>query len=65
MFCHDGIIHATTPENAAMDLRVQGFDSTIHHFRKVRVVTDFGHGNPVFFEQPERAAGGEQFNALA
>src|SRR5690554_24130 len=42
---------------------MQGFYPAVHHLREPGVVGDFRNGNAVFFQEAERASGGEQFDA--
>ncbi len=51
------------PEQAAVDLGVEGFDATIHHFREAGVIGDFAGGDAVFIEEAEGATGGDDFHA--
>lgn len=49
-------------QNAAVDFWVQGFDATVHHFRKTGVIGDFGDGNIVLFKQFSCSASGKNGN---
>ena len=45
---HEGAIHTAAstilpPQQAAVDLRMEGLHPPIHHFRKTRVLGHFGH----------------------
>src|SRR5690606_5793175 len=57
VFGHDCTVQVATAEDAAVNLRVQGLDATIHHFRKAGVVGHFDGGNSVLAQQLEGAAG--------
>ena len=40
---HNGIVLTTTAKNAAVYFRMQGFYTSIHHFRETGVIGNFGH----------------------
>ena len=63
MLAHHRAVQITAAENAAVDLRVQGLDPAVHHFREASVVGDFDGGDVVFTQQLEGAAGGQDFDA--
>ena len=46
-----------------MNLRVQGLDPAVHHFREAGEVGDFNHCDALVPEQPAGPAGGENLNA--
>ena len=52
-------------QDSAVPLRVQGLDPPVHHLREAGVVADFGDSDLVFLQQAERAASGQQLNALS
>ena len=60
---HHRAVQRTATEDAAMDLRVQGLDAAVHHFREAGVVGDFHCSHAVVLEQLVGAAGGEDFHA--
>src|SRR5690606_8873878 len=60
---HHRAVQVTTAKNAAVDLRVQGLDPAIHHFRKTGVVGNFHSGNSAVLEQLEGATRGENLDA--
>jgi len=62
MGAHDHVIGTATTEDAAVHLGVQGFQSSVHHFRKAGVVRNVGNPDAVFFQQPGSAAGGQDFD---
>ena len=43
MLFHNAVVLAATTKNTAVDLRVQGLDASIHHFRKTGVIGHFGY----------------------
>ena len=43
-----------------MDLRMQGLDPPVEHFRKAGVVADLGHGQAGILQQLGGAAGGQE-----
>src|SRR5690606_25225110 len=59
---HDRTVQCATAEDAAVDLRVQGLDAAVHHFRETGVVGDFDRGHAVVLEQLVGAAGGEDLD---
>ena len=60
---HDAVIKSGAAEQAAVDLRVQGFYSPVHDLRKPGVVGYVRDPDIIGPEQPERAAGGEHGDA--
>ena len=52
-------------EYARVHLRMQGLDAAVEHFRKTRVIRDFGHREPGVLQQPGGAAGRDQADAQA
>ena len=52
-------------EHAAMDLRHQGFHAPVENFREAGMVRDFLHRHAGIAQRLGRAAGGEDFHALA
>ncbi len=60
---HDLVVGAAAAEDAAVHLRVQGLDASIHHLREAGVVTDFHHRDVVVAQQLGGAAGGKDFHA--
>src|SRR5690554_4292400 len=63
MLAHNGVIGTATAKDATVNLRVQGFDPPVHHFREAGVIGHFGDGHLVFLQQTEGSAGGKQLNA--
>ena len=57
-----GIVAPT--ENAAVNFRMQGFDSPVEHFRKAGVIAHLGDSNAVIRKHLSRAAGGENFDIV-
>ena len=51
------------PENAAMNLGVQGFDPAIQHFRETGVVTHFDDRDAGLLQHAGGTAGGKNFHA--
>ena len=41
---------------------MQGFEPSVHHFRKTGVISDIDDGDIVFGQQPGGAAGRDQFH---
>ena len=60
---HDGVIKSGAAEQAAVDLRVQGFYPAVHDLRKPGVVGYVRDLDVIGPEQAERAAGGEHGDA--
>ena len=50
-------------QKTAVDLRMQGFEPSVHHLRKSRVVGNIGDRDPAFPELCRRSAGGEDLRA--
>ena len=50
-------------EKTAVDLRMQGFEPSVHHLRKSRVIRHVGDRDPAFPELRRRSAGGEDLHA--
>ena len=63
MLVHDGVVLAAAAEDTAVNFRVQGLNSSVHHFREAGVVGYFGNGQTGVCQQAGGTAGGEQFNA--
>ncbi len=63
MLIHDGVVLAAAAEDTAVNFRVQGLNSSVHHFREAGVVGYFGNGQTGVCQQAGGTAGGEQFNA--
>ena len=61
---HDVAIEVATTEDTTVDLRMQGLDPAVHHFRKTGVVGYFNSLDALFAQQLVGATGGEDFNAL-
>ena len=51
-------------EDAAVDLRDQGFDAAVEDFREAGVLGDFLHGDRGFAQRAGRAAGGQDFHPV-
>ena len=56
VFFHNGVIGATTAENAAVYFGMQGFYPAIHHFGESGVIRNLSSGDAVFCQQAEGAA---------
>ena len=50
-------------QDAAVDLRMQGLDAAIQHFRETRVIRHFGDGQAIVGQQLGGAAGGQELDA--
>lgn len=50
-------------KDAAVDLRMQGLDAAVHHFRKARHIRDGNDRNACVRDGFHRAAGGNDFHA--
>ena len=59
---HHRAVEGATTEDAAVDLRVQGFHPAIHHFWKTGVIGHFHCRHAIVLEQLVGAAGGEDFH---
>ena len=59
VFLHDRIIDSAAPENAAMNLGMQSFDASRHHFGETGVRGDFGDRDTLFGNQSGSTAGGK------
>ena len=57
MVAHDLVVSAATPEDAAVNFWVQGFDPAIHHFGETGVIRNFSHGDALIAQQATGAAG--------
>jgi hypothetical protein len=51
--------HVTPGEQARVHARIQRLDAAVEDLRKPGVLGHFGHGHPVFRQQPGRASGGK------
>jgi len=60
---HHCVVDVAPPEDAAVDLRVQGLHPAIHHLGKAGVVAHLGDGDAVFLQQSGGTAGGEDLHA--
>ncbi len=49
-------------QQAAVNFRMQGFQPSVHHFRKARVVRDLGHPNAAVPDLGRRSSGGENLD---
>ncbi len=63
VFVHDGVVDATTAQNATVDLGVQGLYPAVHHFCEAGVIGHFDCRNAVVLEQLERTASGKDLDA--
>ena len=50
-------------EKTAVDLRMQGFQSSVHHLRKAGVIRHVGDRDPAFPQLRRRSARGEDLHA--
>ena len=57
MLCHNLIIRAAAAEYSAVYFRMQGFDTSVHHFRKTGVIGDFSHRQTGVSQQAGSTAG--------
>ena len=64
MLLHDLPIDIPPPEDATMNLRMQGLYPAIHHFRETGVVGHFHGIDALLAQQLEGAAGGKDLDAL-
>ena len=62
---HHRVVHSAAPEQAAVNLRMQRFDTPIHDLRKARVAGDLAHRQARARQQPRGAASGENFYVVA
>ena len=63
MLRHDGIVDATPAEQAAMYLRMEGLDASVHDLGKTGHVADVGDRQARVAQRARRAAGGQQADA--
>ena len=63
VLAHDVLIDAAAPQQAAVNLRVQGFHPAAHDLGKAGVFGDFLDRNAVAHQQFGGAAGGQQLDA--
>ena len=57
MLRHNLIIGAAAAEDPAVYFRMQGFDTSVHHFRKTGVIGDFSHRQTGVSQQAGSTAG--------
>ena len=62
VFGHDRSVQVATTEDAAVNLRVQGLDPTVHHLREAGVIGHFHGINVAVAQQLVGATGGEDFH---
>ena len=60
---HHRVIGAAATEQAAVDLRMQGLDATVHDFREAGHVAHVAHRDTGVAQRFGAAAGGKQLNA--
>ena len=60
---HHLAIGRPAPEDAAMNLRMQGLHPPVHDFREAGVIGHFGHRQARLGNRPAGAAGGEEVDA--
>ena len=56
---HDVVVRAPASQNTAVNFRVEGLYSAVHHLGKARVFRHFGHRDTGFLQQPTGTAGGK------
>ncbi len=57
---HNGVVDTPAPEDAPVDLRVEGLYPPVHHLRRTGVGGDFGKRNPRLRERRPGAAGTQE-----
>ena len=62
VFGHDRIVDSAPPENTAVDLRMQCFDTPVHHFRETGVIRHLRHRHGCICQQPGCPAGRQDLN---
>ena len=62
---HHRIVHTAASEQAAVNFRMQRFDTPIHDFRKACVAGDLAHRQARAHQQPCGAAGREDLDVVA
>ena len=60
---HRGAVHVPSPEDAAVDLRMQRLDPPIHHLGEAGDGGDLGGGDPGLEQRAPRAAGRDYLRA--